>query len=68
MSEKKINIQCSKYGKIFDRLKYDFLKSVSLKFSAQKLNDPIYTLQIGRCGLLYIHVKKGREPPHFFKS
>ena len=66
MSEKKINIQCSKYDKICDRLKCNFLKSVSLKFSAQKLNDPIHFSLIGRCGLMYIHVKKGREPPHIF--
>ena len=66
MSGKKINIQCSKYNKICDRLKFNFLKSVSLKFSAQKLNDPIHFSLIGRCGLMYIHVKKGREPPHIF--
>ena len=68
MSGNKINIQCSKYDKICDCFKCNFLKSVSLKYSALKLNNPNYYKQTVYYGLWYIQIKKSREPPHCLKS
>ena len=66
MIKKQIYTLSLNYEEFFDPSKCNFLKSAYLKYSTQKLNDPIYFTQIGRCGLLYIHVKKSREPPHIF--
>ena len=68
MSEKKDHKKCSKYEITSGRLKCRFLKSNLSKYIGQKLNDPIYSNETGHFGLLYIHVKKGREPPRFVKS
>ena len=64
----KVFMLCSKYGESFGPLKCNFLKSVSLKYSAQKLNNPNYFKQTVYYGLWYIQIKKSREPPHCYKS
>lgn len=68
MSAKKDHNKCSKYEIEPTRLKCNFLKSDLSKYIGQKLNDPIYSNETGHFGWIYIHVKKGREPPCFSKS
>ena len=68
MIKKKVFILYLKYGESFGPLKCNFLKSVSLKYSALKLNNPIYFKQTVYFKLCYLQVKKSREPPHCYKS
>ena len=56
MIKKKVFILCSKYGEPFGPLKCNFLNSVSLKYSAFKLNNPIYFKQTVYFKLCYLQV------------
>ena len=68
MSAEKDHNKCSKYEIEPSRLKCNFLISDLSKYIGKKVSDPIYSNEQGHVGLLYIHVKKGREPPYFAKS